>query len=198
MPIRTHRGRAAVYRRLWGWPLRSPKHLGVAVVLLVAVASAVGLLLPEPPPREARAGERVTVTDPRDTPSESTTRSGEDSAAPPTISVPTQPPAQVPPDRKGLAVVRNWARSWVTHPPGTTSQQWLDGLRPYTTDEFITVMTTIDPANVPATKVTGPPEARRSTRTSMRVMLPTNGGTLRVHAVRTSEGWRVAGYDKVA
>ena len=40
MPIRTNRGRAAVYRRLWSWPLRSPNHLiativGFAVVIIV-------------------------------------------------------------------------------------------------------------------------------------------------------------------
>ena len=38
MPIRTNRGRAAVYRRLWGWPLRSPRHLiGLVVVVLALV-----------------------------------------------------------------------------------------------------------------------------------------------------------------
>lgn len=196
MPIRTHRGRAAVYRRLWGWPLRSPKHLIGAVLVLAAAASIVGVLLPEPPPRQAR-DSMSEVSSGRGGSGGGASATG-DSAAPPTISVPTEAPPSVPPSPAGLSVVREWGERWVTHPAGTTAKQWLDSLRPYTTDEFITVMSTVDPANVPATKVTGPPVPQKSTETSMRVTLPTDGGALRIHVVRTSEGWRVAGYDKAA
>ena len=41
MPIRTNRGRAAVYRRLWGWPLRSPRHLVVALIQMVLILVAI-------------------------------------------------------------------------------------------------------------------------------------------------------------
>lgn len=58
MPIRTHRGRAAVYRRLWGWPLRSPKHLVGAVVLIGVVVTAVGFLLPEQTTVRPRGADR--------------------------------------------------------------------------------------------------------------------------------------------
>ena len=43
MPIRTNRGRAAVYRRLWAWPLRSPRHLVGAIVLVIVVAIGVAI-----------------------------------------------------------------------------------------------------------------------------------------------------------
>ena len=42
MPIRTNRGRVAVYRKLWGWPMRSPQHLiATALVVLAVVLSIV-------------------------------------------------------------------------------------------------------------------------------------------------------------
>ncbi|MGH3988463.1 MAG: hypothetical protein ACRDTZ_14280, partial [Pseudonocardiaceae bacterium] len=47
MPIRTHRGRAAVYRTFWGWPVRSPRHLVGTALALVLIAVGVGLALPE-------------------------------------------------------------------------------------------------------------------------------------------------------
>lgn len=196
MPIRTHRGRAAVYRRLWGWPLRSPGHLAVAVLVVVVAVSAVGLLLPEPLPSEARAREL------RDRESTSTRRSttptDTDRASPPSMSVPRTPPSPVPPDPAGLAVVDAWGRQWVEHPPGTVAREWLDRLRPYTTDEFLTVMSSVAPSNVPATAVTGPPAAIESTTSAMKVRLPTDAGTIRVQVTQTPEGWRVAGYNKVA
>jgi hypothetical protein len=41
MPIRTNRGRAAVYRKLWAWPLRSPRHLAMAAFALAVLAIAL-------------------------------------------------------------------------------------------------------------------------------------------------------------
>lgn len=193
MPIRTHRGRAAVYRRLWGWPLRSPKHLVVALVVLAVAATGVGVLLPNPPPARARVdGKFRPETDSVPSVATSTQKS------PPTFKVPQGPPAATAPNPEGLAVVDRWGRQWVNHPSGTNAQQWLDGLRPHTTDEFLTVMASVDPANVPSTVVTGPPSAVESTATSMQVRLPTNAGDVEVLVIRTPKGWRVAQYNKVS
>ncbi|RCW40692.1 hypothetical protein DFQ14_11016 [Halopolyspora algeriensis] len=195
MPIRTHRGRAAVYRRLWGWPLRSPKHLIAAVIGLAVVVGSVGLLLPEPSPSRAH-GQQHHAQEPFAT--SEFGASADTSGSPPTISVPRASPSSVPPDPAGLAVVDAWGRQWVKHPPGTDSGEWLDRLRPYTTAEFITVMASIDPANVAATEVTGSPEATTSTATAMKVRLPTDAGAIRVRVTATPDGWRVAGYEKAA
>ncbi|MFC7341960.1 hypothetical protein [Saccharopolyspora griseoalba] len=194
MPIRTHRGRAAVYRRLWGWPLRSPKHLLGALVVVAGMATVVGFLLPEPPPTQnvADGGTQTSVTLP---PQRSAVV--EDPPSPPTISVPDTPPEQVAPDPAGLRVAEKWGDAWVNHPPGTDKQQWLAGLEPYTTEEFFTVMSTVDPANAGnaitgAAMVSGP-----ATKGSMQVKLPTDIGTLVVTLNRTEAGWRVAEYGKV-
>ena len=40
MPIRSPHGRAAAYRALWQWPLRSPRRLGVTVLLVLVLGGA--------------------------------------------------------------------------------------------------------------------------------------------------------------
>jgi hypothetical protein len=192
MPIRTHRGRAAVYRRLWGWPLRSPKHLVFAVVLFAVAATVIGLLLPEPPPTPRAEADRYTEQPPPPSASPQTSH-----ASPPSFLVPMGAPPAAAPNPDGLAAAEAWGKQWVNHPPGTNKQQWMERLRLYTSDEFITVMDSIDPANVPATAVTGPPRAVESTASSMEVRLPTNAGDVQVRVSSTPHGWRVAGYDKV-
>jgi hypothetical protein len=84
----------------------------------------------------------------------------------------------------------------VDHPPGTTSEQWIDRLRPFTTDEYLGVLGGVDPANVPASRVTGEPQAVRVAARSVQVQVPTNSITLVVLVVATEDGWRVAGYDR--
>lgn len=206
MPIRTHRGRAAVYRRLWGWPLRSPKHLIMALVLLVALVSVVGLLMPRFTPAGGATDSGQQTVDYTDDSGAGEAGSdltgdsgdgGETVGAPPTISVPTVTAESAAPSPEGMDVVRAWVSNWARHSPDTTRKQWLDRLRPYTTPELIGVMESVDPANVPATELAGELRAETSTKGSMRVMAPTDGPTLRVHVVRLEQGWRVAGYDRV-
>ncbi|GAB2760235.1 hypothetical protein GCM10027174_40980 [Salinifilum aidingensis] len=190
MPIRTHRGRAAVYRRLWGWPLRSPRHLAIAVLVVAVVGTGVGLLLPEPPPSPSSSAERSAqrrAEVPAPSPEEDLA-----SKSPPSLSVPTRSPRPAPADPAGVDAVRSWGKRWVDYRGGDQAQ-WLDGLRPYTTDEFITVMESVNPANA-GNAITGAPKPMESTRTSMVVRLPTDVGVLRVTAVRTQDGWRVANY----
>src|SRR5689334_18788949 len=47
MPIRTNRGRAAVYRRIWGFPLRTPRHLAGTVIVVAALIIAIGVVVPQ-------------------------------------------------------------------------------------------------------------------------------------------------------
>jgi hypothetical protein len=113
----------------------------------------------------------------------------------PTGSAATTPAAQ--PDRNAMDAAQRWAEAWVHHPRGRTVQEWLAGLRPYTTDERLAVMATVDPQLILATEVTGNPLVKNSFRDSLEVVLATNGGTLSITVNRTSPGWRVADYDYV-
>jgi hypothetical protein len=114
--------------------------------------------------------------------------------------VPDLEPTTLPLSRApaaALAVAARWSAAWVRPPAGTTVQQWLDGLRSTTTDEYLGVLSGVDPVNIPATRVTGEPRAVRVAPRSVQVQVPTDALTLLVLVVDTdSEGWRVAGYDR--
>src|SRR5207248_3042474 len=158
MPIRTNRGRAAVYRRLWGWPLRSPRHLMGTLVFLAILVTALGIVLPKAvgkPQAKASPGigttTFVTATPPAIAAPVPT------SNLPTRLSTPLVTPTPVPPNEDALRVAKQWAAAWVNHPAGITSAQWRAQLKPFTTDEYLPVMQTVDPANIPPTKVTGEP-----------------------------------------
>jgi hypothetical protein len=80
-----------------------------------------------------------------------------------------------------------------------TNAQWLDGLRPYTVEEYLnTEMATVEPANIGATKVTGEPQAVESFTSSVKVKLPTDDGDLLITVIQTPDGWRVNFYEQVS
>lgn len=204
MPIRTHRGRAAVYRRIWGAPLRSPKHLIVTVVIMVALVTTVGFVVPKllpggdaPSPAASESETRWTHED-----------SGQ-SAFSPSESAPAEPsetrltesplsPTSAPAAPEAIVAATKWARAWVNHPAGTTSEKWLAGLAPYTTDEYLPVMESVEPKNIPASKVTGKAKVTHSTSSSVEAEVPTDGPKLLITVVKTHDGWRVAAYDQGA
>ena len=198
MPIRTPRGRSAAYRALWQWPLRSPARLGFCVLLVIAAAVAVVTGLAQA--RDARAVGSVVGS-----PGVSTTDAPQ-ADGPATIAPTVLPPvAMLTPSSRplttapapALSVAGRWAAAWVNHPPGMTPQQWVDGLRPFTTDEYLGVLSGVDPSNIPASRVTGSPKPVRVASRSLQADVPTDALTLRVLVVATEDGWRVAGYDRV-
>lgn len=211
MPIRTNRGRAAVYRKLWGWPMRSPSHLVAVVLVVAAVVLTVGIVVPQltgsgdgrgSGAAAETTGSSSAAPDETGTSEDGTTTGettgGATSDLPTRLPSPTQKPTSAPPADDALKVATAWGKAWVNHPKGTTSEKWLDGLRPYTTEEYLVEMSTVDPENIPATKVTGPPVPKQSYTSSVTANLPTDGGTLAITVIDTPQGWRVAFYEQVA
>jgi hypothetical protein len=201
MPIRTNRGRAAVYRRLWGWPLRSPRHLVGALVGLAVLFTALGIVAPKLIGRnDARAttgpGTSQTSTGPY--PSGLAATGTATSTLPTRQPGPLSSPTPAPPNGDALRVAKDWVAAWVNHPAGMTSEQWLAGLKPFTTDEFLPQMSTVDLAQIPATKVTGEPSVVESYTSSVKLTIPTDGPTLRLTLISTNVGWRVADYDQAS
>jgi hypothetical protein len=197
VPIRTPHGRSAAYRAIWAWPLRSPLRLAVTVALLVAVVVgatfAIGALGP------GRAGSG---------PADAFGGAGPAGRSPGVAGTPTPtmlpPVPELTPSRLPLSaapdaaveVAARWAGAWVRPREGTTAQEWLDGLRSTTTDEYLGVLSAVDPENIPATRVTGEPRPVRVAPRSVQVEVPTDRIKLLVLVVRTEDGWRVAGYDR--
>lgn len=204
MPIRSPRGRAAAYRSIWQWPLRSPARLAVTGILIVAVAAGVSIGV------NALGGGssgRGLLAAPSSTGAAPSASRLPGSAAVPLTPAPTAlppvpdlEPTTLPLSRApaaALSVAARWSAAWVRPPAGTTTQAWLDGLRPTTTDEYLGVLSSVDPGNIPATRVTGEPRAVRVAPSSVQVQVPTDAFTLVVLVVDTdTEGWRVAGYDR--
>jgi hypothetical protein len=197
VPIRSPRGRSAAYRALWQWPLRSPARLGfTAVLVLAAAVGAVAFLgaLRLPAGSSVADGPAATSTPPglggRTAPSATPT------VLPPVPDlVPSSLPVSAAP-QAALSVAARWSAAWVNHRPGITGEQWVAGLRPFTSDEYLGVLVGVDPANIPATRITGEPRAVRVAARSVQVQVPTDALTLTVLVVSTDDGWRVAGYDK--
>jgi len=202
MPIRTNRGRAAVYRRLWGWPLRSPKHLVITLIGVVVLAIVIGIIAARlhGTPRPAATGSAVlgTTTNGLTTANNAgTTGSGTaTSTAPPVsrLASPPETPVSAPPAPAALTVITTWGKLWVNHPTGMTTAQWQAQLAPYTTQELLPQMSTVDLANISATQVTGVPTATKSFTSSVEALLPTNGGQLDITAIATPQGWLVSNY----
>jgi hypothetical protein len=194
VPIRTPRGRAAAYRSLWQWPLRSPARLVVTVAvvlgLAVGISTALGAL---------RGPSGVAGTVPTSGAVSTPTVAPTPSVLPP---VPTNAPTTAPVSSaptEALDVARRWTQAWVRPPAGTTAQQWLDGLRPYTTEAYLGVLTAVDPANNPATRVTGIVRAVEVTAESVQVEVPTDAVELLVLVVLTEDGtWLVSGHEQAA
>jgi hypothetical protein len=203
MPIRTPRGRGAAYRPVWQWPLRSPGRL-VGCLLVLLAAGLAGNALAGHFYHPHSGGTGIFA----DTGGDNT-----GTAAPPTglerpppaaptrlppvaeLSPATLPPAAAP--TAALTVATRWTQAWARHPTGTTTDQWVARLRPYTTDEYLGVLSTVDPSNVPASRVTGPARPILVSPNSVRVEVPTDAVDLVVLVVNTGSGdWKVAGYDR--
>lgn len=189
MPIRTHRGRAAVYRKFWGWPVRTPRHLTGTVVVLVAIAIGLGLVLPDHDGGGTARdlGSRGTHVGTAAVPS----------PAPADGARATRPPVQSAlAPAAALDVARSWVQAFLTVPKGITAARWIDQLRPFTTDELLPELSSIDPVNVPVAQITEAPRTVSVSAGSAEVDVPTTGVVVRLLLVSTPGGWRVAGYER--
>ncbi len=198
MPIRTPHGRSAAYRVIWAWPLRSPLRLAITTAVAVAVVvgatfafAALGVGRAGGGPADAAGGTATSAGHRPDV-----ARAPTPTALPPVPELTPAPrPLSSAPD-EAVEVAGRWARAWVRPREGTTAQQWLAGLRNTTTDEYLGVLSGVDPGNIPATRVTGGPRPVRVAARSVQVEVPTDALTLLVLVVDTEDGWRVAGYDR--
>lgn len=220
MPIRTNRGRDAVYRRLWAWPMHNPVRLGgvMAGLVVVAVLASVAVGAEPHPASEATpdpataatsqvsdadrttraatsppsASRIVTSTAPA-APGSTTTAAGRSSTRVATIPEVDVPEVEL---AAALTTADAWARAWTNHPAGITATAWADQMRPLSTEEHWTQLLRVDPAGVPATTVTGAPTLLDAAPSLATVEVPTDGPRLRLTLLRTPEGWRVDAHDR--
>ncbi|MGQ0573745.1 MAG: hypothetical protein ACT4RN_06005 [Pseudonocardia sp.] len=193
MPIRSPRGRAAAYRALWQWPLRSPARLAVTSVLVVALAVGLSVGVGALGGGGDAPATRVGATP---TPVRPAPAAPSPTALPPVAELtPSSLPLSRAPEA-AMQVARRWSAAWLRPRAGVGTEEWLDGMRPYTSEEYLGVLAAVDPANIPATRLTGEPRPVRVAPRSVQVEVPTDALTLLVLVVDTEDGWRVAGYER--
>lgn len=196
MPIRTNRGRAAVYRRLWGWPLRSPRHLVASIIIFALLVVAIGVVIPKLLDRQPRtpvaAGPSSSVQ-----PNQVGQLPSSGVSLPTKLPPPTNAASAAPPAADAQLIAELWADNWIKPPPDNDVNKWLAQLRPYTTEEFLAQMATVDPKNVPD-KITKGVTPKRSTVSSADFEIVTDAGKVVITLIKLSptNEWRVNGYTK--
>lgn len=201
MPIRTNRGRAAVYRRLWGWPLRSPRHLVATIVGVVVVVTTISVVIPNAIKPQAGGGTAGTT---------STTRTGgsggsqigvlptvTSSPLPTKAQSPTAAPSSAPVNPNAAAVATAWVDAFSRFEPGrTTKEQWLAGLDRWTADEVFPRLQSVEPANVPVV-LDKTVKTIKSFTDSAEFEAKLEEGKLIVTVAKLPEGWVVTDWTKV-
>lgn len=182
--------------------MRSPSHLAGTVILLVALIVAIGIVVPRLVSDGQAAGAQAPTSESAGAGEPGASNGSEDSGdsgLPPVtrLTEPRATPSEAPADPQALRVAEKWAAAWVDHDRNTTVDTWLDGMRAHTTAEFLPVMRSVDPANIPATKVEGKAEAGDSHSRSVEALISTDGPDLSVTVIKTGKGWRVSDYSRV-
>ncbi|CAL9628029.1 hypothetical protein SUDANB95_05979 [Actinosynnema sp. ALI-1.44] len=203
MPIRTNRGRAAVYRRLWGWPLKSPTHLVATIVGVVAVVATVSVVVDKTLGDKKNGAGGVVVTTTSGAPKQSggnqigvLPSAGTTSPLPTKAPSPTNAAPSAPVSADAQLVAESWIDAWLNHPPGITNAKWLQGMERWTSKELLPTLQSVDPQNVPKelkSKVT----PRNATTDSVDFEADLETGKLVVTVVKLPEGWRVHKYSRV-
>ncbi|MET7391880.1 hypothetical protein ABZS66_00065 [Dactylosporangium sp. NPDC005572] len=85
-----------------------------------------------------------------------------------------------------VAFVTAWAR------PDLDQLAWLAGVIAFAMPEYAAVLASVDPANVPAHRVTGLATPRTATADAAEVDVPTDTGPIRVALVLRDGRWVVA------
>jgi hypothetical protein len=92
------------------------------------------------------------------------------------------------------AVAAAFATNWVRH-TGVSPSAWHQRLRPQMTTALADELSGVDPAVVPAERITGPPTVIPLGATVAEVVIPVDSGKLRLRVVATAGRWLVDGVD---
>jgi hypothetical protein len=185
---------------LWRWPLRSPRRFFSCVAALLALVALSNIILGGggslPPADQPAAAPSSTAAEPAPTDTASTTPI----EAPPPAAVPgsaatgvtptaTPRPAASDGAQKAAATALAFTQAWADH--ARPAAQWLAAVSRYADPEFAAQLRSTDPANVPASKVTGAPHPVAVYFASASVEVPTDAGTVVVALVSDGRTWRV-------
>jgi len=204
------------------WPLWSWRNLTISTIAVLVLFTAVGRLTTGsgsgPDSRTRNVAATAASTSPSATPPLSATSPA--SATPPTSAAPASatpttsapaagsatgtnpiispsstpaPGADAPtPTRVALEFATAWTR--------TTSAQpaWLVGLKPLVTPEYMTALSTVDPARVPATRTLDAGRLLSTSGQQSLVRVATDAGGMTVTLVQRAGQWLVTDIEPAA
>lgn len=103
----------------------------------------------------------------------------------PVVSAGTAAPAMV---------AEAFARAWVNH-RGVAADRWYNGLLPHCTEVLAGKLAGVDPAAVPADRLTGEPALIPYAESVVDVTIPVDSGLLRLRLTAVGGRWLVDGVD---
>jgi hypothetical protein len=163
---------------------------GVALILSVIVLSAVGvarLVGDNSTPPTVSPGNLSEQADQLPSAASFGPDDGVVSAVPsasPSVAEGAAPPAQV-----AAAFAENWLMRT------RSTKNWLDALRPYSTQQLLGEFKDVDPISVPATRITGEVALVTLSETAVQAIIPLDSGQLRLRLVGPDGHWFVDGVD---
>ena len=170
-------------RLLSSLPVRPRTAVALGLLLLVALVVAIARLLGggDPAPVVQQDQAPVSTIDPA---------SGDDGVV---ELNPSPTPAQAAKGPEVVPVATAFAQNWINH--NRPAQAWRDSLLPLCTGALAGELAAVDPASVPASRITGAAVTEVHAEASVDVIFPIDAGKLRLRLVLSGQRWLVDGID---
>jgi hypothetical protein len=166
-------------------PLRPRTVVALGLAGVVAVIVALGKLLSDPaPPANSSAHPPISG------PSAIDPSAGDDGLV---HLDPTPSPVKASNGPQAISVATRFAQQWIKH--DRSAAAWLDALRPHSTEALVAELGGVDPAGVPADRITGPARLEALANSFVEVVIPIDAGLLRLRLVALQGRWLVDGVD---
>ena len=171
------------------WPLWSWRNLTISTVVVLALMALLGRLsdtgspasaartpAAEPQAAPTLSGQRIVPA-----PSSPTTATATTEAAPSTGRATATSPVNV-----ATGFVTAWSNTSNGH------HAWVAAMKPWATPDLLASLQGTDPAQVPASRVTGDAALRSTSGTTAVVTVPTDGGRVAITLTKSGGRWHAA------
>lgn len=171
------------------WPLWSWRNFSVTAAAVLLLFAGLGRVAHSGPasnvPRAPAPASKGTAAPSLPAPSPA---ASSDTASSPSAAS-GRADAAVSTDPAATRVAAGFVLAWAQ--PGLDQRAWLGGIRPFVAPSLLKTLSSTDPAQVPASTVTGEAKLLRTTVTSEVVEVPTNGGPVAVTLHAAGGRWKV-------
>jgi hypothetical protein len=161
--------------------------LGLAALLAVVVVAVLGSAKLAAGPTDGAP----TVSAPRQPIETADPHAGDDGLTSPE---PPPGPATGPGTAKPMAVARAFASAWLRH-RDVSADEWQAGLLPHATEDLTQRLEGVDPAGVPADRITGDLTLIPRGTDFVEVTVPVDSGRLLLRLIAPEGRWLVDGVD---